>query len=174
MDTSNIRIETDRLILLSSDRSYAQHIFDEYRDPVTLFMNYPPPDNIEVLKQRMLEREKQMQKGEILYLVVLLKDGEEFIGSFALEGLSHSTPEMGGWIKRGAQGKGYGKEVVAAIKKWADDHLDYQHIIWPCAKINKASCKLAEALNGSIVKEYLKMNKTGLVWDYVEYHIASK
>ncbi|MCB0632637.1 MAG: GNAT family N-acetyltransferase [Lewinella sp.] len=134
-------------------------------------MNHPPADGIVTLEARMIERKKHMEQGLMLYLIVLLRKNLEFIGSFALEDLKEANPEMGGWLKKGAQGQGYGKEIVTALKAWSDDHLNYQYIIWHCAQANVASCKLAELLNGRTVRAYRKTNQTGYTWDYLEYHI---
>jgi len=172
MDYSSIRIETKRLVLLSARREYAKNIFQEYRPPITLYMNHPSPKSIEAIEEGMIRREKKMKEGLILYLIVLRKETHEFMGSFALEDLEASNPEMGGWLKANTHGQGFGKEIVTAIKNWADTHLDYQAIIWPCAKENIASCKLAESLNGKIKKRYRKTTRAGHSRDYLEYHFS--
>ena len=171
MDLSNIKISTNRLLLVSADKKYARAIFREYRPPVSLYLHHPPPANVAIVEERILARKNKMQKGLDLYLMVLLKSNRAFLGSFSLEGLQGPNPEMGGWLKRDSQGKGYGKEVVKAIKDWADVHLNYQSIIWPCAKANTASCHLAESLNGIVKKEYQAKNPFGKTCDYLEYHI---
>ena len=171
MDLSNIKIETERLLLVSASREYASHIFSGYSDSVAIYMNYPPPNNLEILTERMIQREVEMKEGLILYLAVLLKTSGEFLGSFALEDLHQRNPEMGGWLKDEAQGKGFGKETIAALKKWADENLDYLYAKWPCAKENIASCKLAESLGGKITREYIKTNHIGFTWNYREYHL---
>ncbi len=171
MDLSNIKIETNRLLLISAETMYASAIFHEYRPPVSLFMLHPPPASAAIVEERILARKNKMRKGLDLHLIVLLKRNRAFLGSFSLEGLQGPNPEMGGWLKRDSQGKGYGKEVVKAMKDWADVHLNYQSIIWPCAKANIASCRLAESLNGIVKKEYQAKNQFGKTYDYLEYHI---
>lgn len=134
-------------------------------------MNYGPPENLDILKKQIKDREIDVKSGEGLPLVILLKKTDEFIGRFALEGIDQKTPEMGGWLKQSAQGSGYGTEVAAALKHWADENLDYDYILWPCAVENKASCKLAESLGGKIHRKYIKKNARGKTWDFLEYRI---
>lgn len=171
MDLSALKIETERLFLVSASGEHTQHIFSEYRYPVTHYMNHPAPDSLKSVEDRMKQREIEMKEGLGLYLAVLQKESGEFLGCFALEELNQEAPEMGGWLKKGAQGKGFGKETTLALKKWADEHLDYAYAKWPCAKENIASCKLAKLLGGRIAREYKKTNYTGYTWEYLEYHL---
>ena len=170
MDLSKVKIETERLLLVPVSREDSERVFSEYRDPVTFYMNNPPPESLESVETRMEGREKEMKEGILLFMAVLSKESGEFLGCFALEDLDKKVIEMGGWLKEGAQGKGFGKEAVAALKKWADENLEYDYAIWPCAKENTASCKLAESLGGKIAREYKKTNHTG-DWNYLEYQI---
>ena len=124
-----------------------------------------------MLKQRILEREHQIKAGSLLFLVIVLKESGEFVGCFSLENLGQPEPEMGGWLKVSAQGHRYGQEAAAALKKWADEHIEYNHIVWPCAHENYASRKLAESIGGWIGKEYNKKTVRGDERPYVEYHI---
>ena len=105
-------------------------------------------------------------------MAVLLKESKEFLGCFGLEGIKEKTPEMGGWLKQSAHGHGYGREAAAALKQWADENLEYDHILWPCAKENTSSCQVAEALGGKIHKEYVKKTDSGKTWASVDYWIT--
>ena len=174
MDLSTVKIETKRLLLIPASRKHAEHIFAGYTDSVALYMNYPPPLSVELLEERLIQREAEIKEGLVLYVVILLKASKEFMGCFALEDLNQNNLEMGGWLKEEVQGKGIGKETMIALKKWADENLDYEYAKWPCARKNIASCKLAETLGGKIVREYEKTNNTGYTWNYIDYHIPKK
>lgn len=150
MDFSQTIIETPRLLLRPLTRNDANVIFREYREPVTLYMNFPGPATLELMKDRLIEREEEIRNGIVLFQAVLLKSSGEFLGCFALDDPETRTPELGGWIREGAHGKGYGREACAGMKQWADDHLDYDYLIWPCADVNLSSRKVAEALGGTI------------------------
>lgn len=174
MDLTQVQIETERLILKPVTMQYAEDIFNGYQEPITKYMNYGPVENIDELKPKILDRNEQMKKGELLFLVVLLKTSGEFLGCLALEDLDTKTPEMGGWIKHSSHGNHYGKEAALGLKTWAEQNIEYDYLRWPCAKANTASTKVAEAMQGVISKVYRKTTASGNVWDGVEYWIYKK
>lgn len=171
MDLTQVTIETDRLRLEPVTFKYAEQIFSEYRDPVVQYMNYGPPESLEILKERIKQREIDMKAGRHLFLAVLLKETDEFLGCFALEDLDQDNIEMGGWLKGSAHGQHYGQEATAALKAWAENNLYYNHILWPCAAVNTPSRKLAESLGGKVQKEYIKTTARGTVLPFVDYCI---
>lgn len=171
MDVSNVIIETERLRLVPKTSEYAEKIFLEYKDPVIQYMNYGPPQSLEVLKGRIEENDTEMKEGKQLFMVILLKRSDEFLGCMALEDIDQQNPVMGGWLKGTAHGHGYGREAAAALKKWADENLEYDHIIWPCAVENISSRKLAESLGGKVHREYKKTTARGATWDFFDYWI---
>ena len=171
MDLRDVTIETERLRLIPVSEKYSEQVFSEYNERVTLYMNHGPPESLDDVHERMRGRQEGMAKGTRLFMAVLLKDSEEFVGCFSLEDLDQRNPEMGGWLKESAHGNRYGQEAAAALKEWADKHLDYDHLIWPCATMNAASRKVAESLGGKIQREYEKKTVSGKTWPYVEYWI---
>lgn len=171
MDLSQIQIETERLRLVPGTVDFAEQIFLEYRDPVIQYMNYGPPESLEVLEERMRNREAEMKEGMQLFMVILLKENNEFLGCMALEDLKAENPEMGGWLKKSAHGHGYGREAAAKLKKWAEEKLEYDHILWPCAVANTASRKLAESLGGKVHREYEKTTARGTTHPFLDYWI---
>lgn len=174
MDLRQVQIETERLLLVPVSREYTEEIFLEYREPMTTYMNNTTTGSREALEKRMIERENELKEGKVLFMVVLLKTSGEFLGCFALEDLDQKNPEMGGWLKQSAHGNRYGLEAAAALKKWADKNLEYDHILWPCATMNLPSRKLAESLGGKIHKEYEKKTASGKMWPYVDYWLTKK
>ena len=87
MDLSKVQIETERLRLVPGTVDFAEQIFLEYRDPVIQYMNYGPPESLEVLTKRMKDRETEMKEGVQLFMAILLKETNEFLGCMALEDL---------------------------------------------------------------------------------------
>ena len=172
MDLSNIKIETPRLLLVSTLQKYAEQIFLEYREPVTTYMNYGPPKSLAALEERITQTETDMKAGLVVSLAVLLKESGEFLGRFVLEDIDQKNPEIGGWLKVSAHGHHYGQEAATALKNWADQNLSYEYLVWPCAALNTPSRKLAESLGGKVEKEYVKKTAQGKVLEYVEYWIA--
>lgn len=171
MDLRNVKIETERLLLKAVTEEYTEDIFREFDDEITKYMYPAAHDDIEFTKNLVKKWRAELEAGTRLLVVVLDKNSKEFLGFFGVEDLEQRDIEMGGWLKKAAHGNKYGQEAVAALKKWADENVDYDYIKWPCAKKNIASCKVAESLGGEIKKEYEKTNESGYTWDYVEYWI---
>lgn len=169
MNLLNTQIETERLHLVPATVDFVEDSFREYREPVIQYMNWDRPEHLEEVKGRIIIHEQQMKAGKKLALVILSKESGEFLGRMALEDVQTKHPEMGGWLKESAQGYGYGREAAKALKEWAEAHLDYDYLLWPCALENKASCKLAELLGGTIGKRYVKTNARGKTFDFVDY-----
>jgi len=164
MDLSKVQIDTVRLLLVPVSDEYIEHIFLEFRLPMTKYMNYTSTGSLDDLKERHIGWQKELKEGTKLFMAVTLKKSGEFLGCFTIEDVGSKTPEMGGWIKKSAHGHGYGREAAAALKQWADKNLDYHHIVWPCAVANVPSCKLAESLGGKINREYEKKMVSGKTW----------
>lgn len=173
MDVSQIEIETERLWLVSASQKYAEQIFSEYRGPVTRYMNFGPPASLEIQKERFKQCESELKAGELLSVVVFKKESGEFLGRFSLENLDRKDPEIGGWLKHSAHGHRYGTEAVSALRIWADENLNYSHLIWPCVSVNVGSRKLAENLGGKVQRTFEKKNGKGEVFLYVEYWIPN-
>ena len=171
MDLSQTFLETNRLLLVPKSSAHADCIFSEYREPVTRYLNHVRPESLALLLERIEEQLAAMKIGQALFLSVLLKGSEEFLGCFSLENIGSPQPEMGGWLKESAHGNRYGQEAAGKIKQWADDHIAYRHLLWPCAVENVASRKLAESLGGYVRQESAKRNSAGQELTYAEYAI---
>lgn len=167
------QIQSERLSMRSIEERDAEPISKEYTGSVTAYMHYPQLGSLNSLKHRIREVREEMKQGEKIALVIFDKQ-EEFLGRFTLENLGSKNIELGGWLKQSAQGKGFGKEAVLSIKLWAEDHLNFEYIIWPCASVNIASRKLAESVGGEVKKEYKKKNANGKEFLYLEYWIPKK
>lgn len=174
MDLNKVIIETERLRLVPLSEKHAEPCFLEYREPVTMYMNYGPAESLDRVKERILQTQNEMKKGLELSMVVLVKESGEFVERFGLENLDQENPEMGGWLKESAHGNRYGQEAAAALKKWADKNLQYDHLVWSCAAANAPSRKLAESLGGKVQREYVKTNARGMVWSFVDYWIPKQ
>ena len=131
MDLSNTTIETNRLRLVVVREEDIECIHKEYRLPLTKYMNHTSTGTLEELTERHKKWRKEIGEGVRLFMSVLDKNTEEFLGCFALANLDTKTPEMGGWLKYSAHGNAYGQEAAAALKKWADENMEYEYILWP-------------------------------------------
>ncbi|MCR4329929.1 MAG: GNAT family N-acetyltransferase [Candidatus Roizmanbacteria bacterium] len=174
MNLLHISIESERLKLIPTTEKYAQEIFKEFSNDLTVFMYPKPAKKIdETLSYISLSRQT-MEKGEQLQVVILNKLTNEFIGHGGISGLNTDTPELGIWIKKSAHGNKFGREAVKALKEWTDKNKLYTYIMYPVDKRNIPSRKIAESLGGVIEDEYKKENMSGNILDEVEYRIYPK
>lgn len=96
------------------------------------------------------------------------------MGCTGIHEIRSKHPELGIWLKKSAQAKGYGFEAITTLKEWADENLDYEYLIYDVDKANIPSRRIPEMLGGQITREYDKTNLSGRVLNIVEYRIFRK
>jgi RimJ/RimL family protein N-acetyltransferase len=167
----NERIESERLLLLPIDMKYKEEIFEEFSSEITTYMYPAPAKDISETEEFIKDSLKGLGEGTNFQLVILAKDSQEFFGCVGLHHVDRKTPELGVWLKKSAHGKGYGKEAVTAVKKWADENLDYEYLLYPVADKNIASRKIPESLGGKIEREYDEEGAGGNKFHSLEFRI---
>lgn len=146
-------------------------MFNELTDEITKYMAIYSPKSIdeeEDFVNRSLERIKQ---GTDLTVVILDKNTKEYLGGAGIRHIDTKTPELGIWTKKSAHGKKIGREAVTGLKKWAEDNLNFDYLVYPVHKENVPSRKIAESLGGKVVSEEVKVTPWGKELDEVIYHI---
>jgi RimJ/RimL family protein N-acetyltransferase len=171
MDTSNITIETKNLLLKGITLEYKDDIFREFTPEITTLMFPKAPAKIEETIEFIEESIKENQEGSNFQVIILNKENQEFLGCAGVHNIDSKTPEFGIWLKKSAQGFGFGKETIIALKEWADKNLAYEYLLYPAAKENHPSRKIPEFLGGTIVREYEEINMSGNKLHLVEYRI---
>jgi [ribosomal protein S5]-alanine N-acetyltransferase len=96
------------------------------------------------------------------------------LGCTGIHEIHSKNPELGIWLKKSVQGQGYGLETMTALKRWADENLDYEYLIYGVDQANIPSRRIPEKLGGRIVNKYNKTNLSGRVLHLVEYRIYKK
>jgi len=171
MDLLNESLESERLKLVPLTREYREKIFKEFTSEVTVFMYPRPPKSIEETDNFISQSLDKLKRGQDLQMVVLDKNTNEFMGCAGLHNLNTLTPELGIWLKKSAQGKGRGLETIATLKKWAEDNVEYDYILYPVADKNIPSRKIVESLGGKIAREYDQTGLGGNKYHCLEYRI---
>lgn len=174
MDTSNITIKTERLLIKGISFEYKENIFREFTSEITTYMFPKPAERIEETEEFISESIKENKAGTNFQIVILKKDSNEFLGCGGVHHINRKSPELGIWIKKSAHGHNYGKEAVVALKEWADKNLDYKYLLYPVAKDNPQSRKIAEYLGGEVFREYEEINQSGNKLHILEYRIPPK
>ena len=84
-----------------------------------------------------------MARGNMLELVILTHGGE-FLGSMEAFGLREKTPELGLWLKRAAQGRGYAQEAMRALLDALNARGAYPYYLYEVDVRNLPSIHLVE------------------------------
>ena len=171
MELSLVEIFTNRLVLLPISQKYKEEIFREFTKEITTYMYPRPLQDIVETEEFINDSLGEIQTGNHLVLVILKKDSQEFLGCTGIHDIHSKHPELGIWLKKSAQGKGYGLEAITVLKRWADENLDYEYLIYDVDKANIPSRRIPEKLGGQITREYDKTNLSGRVLYILEYKI---
>ncbi|MEH2227616.1 GNAT family N-acetyltransferase [Nostoc sp.] len=166
-----VSLESKRLILQTISLEHTEDVFREFTSEITTFM-YPKPaqslsETEKIIREMILQRENHTD----LVLVILKKDGLEFLGICEVGAIDTQTPELGIWLKKSAHGHGFGREAIDALKGWVDKKVEYNYLSYPVDKRNIPSRKIAESLGGKVFREFQQINKSGDLLDEVEYRI---
>lgn len=166
-----MEIVTNRLLLKPISMEYKEDIFKEFTDEITTYMYPRPPKEIFETESFINDSVAEMKNEAHLVLVIIKKDTKELLGCTGIHNINSKNPELGIWLKKSAHGKGYGLETITALKKWAEEHLNYEYLVYPVDRRNIPSRKIPERLGGTIFREFDKTNLSGRVLHMVEYRI---
>jgi ribosomal-protein-alanine N-acetyltransferase len=171
VDLLSVNIESTRLLQVPIELQYSKDIFQHFTIEITKYMFPKPPADLAETERLVNYSIQDLENGTDLQLVILDKSSREFLGCSGLHHLRDRVPELGIWIKKEAQHRGYGPEAIGAIVAWARQHVRFAALKYPVDKRNITSKKIPEGLGGVPVKEYKKMNLGGELLDEIEYWI---
>lgn len=166
---SNIKISSNRIVLLPVSIDYQEHICREFTPEITKYMPFTPNGNITVTEDFIRNSKQELQDGTDLTLCILLKNNNEFLGCCGLHHINTRAIEIGLWLKKSIHGKGYGIETVEALIDWANKQLDFDYLFYPVDKENSASKRIPERLGFTATKSYLKRKSEAENLDIIEY-----
>ena len=175
IDCLHVEIKTSRLKLLPTSPEFAEDMFKEFTAEVTRYMGPSPSKSIDETLKFIEDSLECMRQGDHLQFVILNRESGEFLGCCGLHGQGKpQTPELGIWIKACAHGNGYGKEAIFGLKRWADENLKYEYLIYPVDRRNQASIRIPEALGGEVFKQDTTERADSSNLDLVVYKIPNE
>jgi RimJ/RimL family protein N-acetyltransferase len=169
MDLSSTVIITPRLKIIPVTEKYVQEIFTETTPEVTKYLSFDNSGNIEDIFKFIKTSQSKMKAGEGMSVAILDKSTGEFIGCGGIDNINTRKPTLGIWIKKSAQGKGFGKETIQAFIDWIEINIPYEYIFYPVVKNNIRSRKLIESFGGILQEERVVTSPSGKVLDEVVY-----
>ncbi len=170
-DLNTLTLDSERLRLLPVTDEYTELIFCEFTPDVATFM-YPRPASERSETEAFVRAAKEAnQEGSSLNMVITDRETGDFLGCVGLHKLADKRPEFGIWVKQSAQMHGYGREAIHTLKRWADDHIPYEYLIYPVDSRNIASRKIPESLGAAIISQYDDTGGMGQDLTLIKYRI---
>ena len=172
-DLTSIKLVANRLSLRTFTPADAPEIFAAVSPTITRFTAWDPSPSPAAFAEVWRQWLPRMTAGTDLSLVIRLRATDEFLGVAGIHCIGSAEPEVGIWLKETAHGLGYGREAIGAIVEWAPAQIRAAALIYPVAKQNLPSRRLAESLHGTIVGERKLRKSSGVVLDEVVYRIPA-
>jgi RimJ/RimL family protein N-acetyltransferase len=144
MDIMSIKIKTERLIIKPISNDYIEEIDTEIILNITRYMKLNSNEKFENSKQIIHKSLEEMKKGNILQMVIITKDSNEFIGLIGLYEINTLEPFLEIWTKKEARKNGYGLEAMNGLLKWADKNIKFKNIYYSLRKKNIIKIKEPE------------------------------
>ena len=168
MQWSSIEITSERLVVRPFSATDANDAFVCITPTLTRFMSFDPAPSAEVFETIWRGWLTKIDAGVDFAFTIRDRTTNGFLGLAGLHRTGDVEPELGIWIREDQHARGYGYEAVQAVALWAADTFKSSAFIYPVAKENAPSRKLAEALGGVVVSE-----RTAPKYDSVVYRIAA-
>lgn len=170
-DLTTLILDSERLRLLPVSEAYTELIFREFTPEVATYM-HPRPASERLETEAFVEAAKRANReGSSLNMVITDRESGDFLGCVGLHKLADKRPEFGIWVKQSAHMHGYGREAIHALKRWADQHIPYDYLIYPVDSRNMASRKIPESLGAAIISQYDDTGRMGQDLTLIKYRI---
>lgn len=108
------KIQSKRLTITAFDMKYLDDYYHSFDKEITKYQYPDPFDSQEDARRCLQEFMDAMARGEMLFFAIL-DTRHTFVGSLEVHGLMEETPELGIWIKKAYQGKGYAQEALECV-----------------------------------------------------------
>jgi len=136
-------IKTDRLRIVPFEMKYLTEYCSEFNEEITKYQ-CPDPFESEAAAREVLQGFIDlMEQNEMLFLSILTPNGD-FVGGIEVHGLREEYPELGVWIKKRSQQKGYAYEALKCVLEMADNLYHKDWYVYEADIRNKGSIKLVE------------------------------
>ena len=170
-DLTTLTLDSERLRMLPISEVYTDFIFTEFTPDVATYM-YPRPAEQRTDTEAFVQLAMQENRDSInLSMVITLRETGEFLGCVGLHHLLAPRPEFGIWVKQSAHMHGYGREAIHTLKRWADEHLPYEYLLYPVDSRNMSSRKIPESLGAAIISQFDGTSGMGKELTLIKYRI---
>lgn len=139
----DVKIETGRLRIVPFVMRYLEEYYSEFNKEITKYQYPEPFKTLTDAKEGLQEFIDLMNQDKMLFLSILTPDGN-FVGGVEVHGLQEQYPEIGIWIKKQLQQKGYAFEALSSVLKFTDNNFHKDWYVYEADIRNIGSLKLVE------------------------------
>lgn len=139
----NRRWESSRLTFIPISEKYQIDLRKNLTPEVTKYLSFDILSNPLFTKLYIQSSEAEYARGTAVVLVVKDKETDEFLGSCGIHDINEESAELGLWLKREAQGKGVGVEIIQTLLKIVENECDVRYAVYSVEKDNYASQMIA-------------------------------
>ncbi len=147
INETGFNIETSRLLLVPISEKFAYDYFTEFNDEITKYQYPEPFKSLDSTRKFIDEFTELKEMGTNLVCCILDKE-YKFIGSIEIHLIDTKTPDVGLWIRKNEQRKGYGYEAITGLTNFFREHMDLDYFIYEADRRNPNSIQLVKALGG--------------------------
>ncbi|RXM49907.1 MULTISPECIES: GNAT family N-acetyltransferase [unclassified Chryseobacterium] len=164
----DIKIKTERITLQPVNDSYIDDIVEHFTEEVTQYMPFNPQGDRQEIITFVNESQKTLLQNTDLVMAVLDSKGT-FVGCCGIHNITEESIELGLWLKKSAQGKGLGTEIIKTLIEFSESNLTFNYILYPVDEENTASRKIPEKLGFKLTKKYRKYKNPPTDLSILEY-----
>jgi len=165
---SDIKIKTERLTLQPVDDPYIDDILEHFTSEITRYMPFSPKGNRNDIVSFVNESKRTLSENTDLVMAVLDSNGD-FVGCCGIHNITKESIELGLWLKKSSQGKGFGTEIITKLVEFLENNFVFQYILYPVDEQNISSRKIPEKLGFTPFKKYKKIKDSATDLNIVEY-----
>ncbi len=152
------KTETEHLKFRTIEIGDENIIFPEIDESLTShWIGWEPPKNLGELRINIEDVIGQGKKDDFnVEFMVFAKSTNEFIGCCGISPTEHHGEyEAGLWVKKSAQRRGYGKEMIRMLIDWAKKNTNLKYIVCSITEGNLASEGIIKRVNHYFLREYV-------------------
>ena len=132
-----------KAVIAPFNMKYLNDYYIGFDKEITKYQWPDPFDSIESARDVLQEFMNEMDKGETLFFSVLSESGK-FVGGVEIHGLDGDCPELGVWIVRNEQNKGYAYEALSEAMRIACEKHAKKEFFYEADIRNEASARLLQ------------------------------
>lgn len=157
-------ITSERLMLRPFRPADADEAFACITPSLTRYLSFEPPATATEFEAVWRTWLAQISAGTDFNFTLRQRETGGFLGLLGLHRAQAAEPELGIWIRENEHGRGYGREAVAALARWAAQSFAPEAFTYPVAEANTASRRIAQGLGGEVVARQQRPKYAAVVY----------